>query len=1261
VNNMSQAANLHSPKPTPRTLRQQLVRQNVAIAILLLLAAATIVWQVNRLAAAAAVLQQSSQRVTVVLDVRQDSTALIAAVSRLLPLEDSTLFSGEVSAMLDALRESHNRLALITDESVPDEAVYPLLLAVREQVQTVITLADTMVRQAELEQWHSVRVRVGVLTRDQQQLANEVDILVEEVKVIEESANVAVASARRAAVLYLVSVIALTLALTYTMQWVTIRRIARPVEHLTQGAIRLASGHLSDRVPVESDDELGQLANSFNRMAERLQLSYGELEQRVADRTRDLALATEIGRSLSRVQGLDTLLIEAVEMIRSRYDLYYAQIYLADDAGRNLILHAGTGVAGQTLVQRGHRLRIGPGSINGAAASERRPIIDNDTTTSAIFKPNPLLPETRSEMAVPLIAPQRLVGVLDLQSKEAAAFSEESTKGFEALAGQLATAVENARLFTEFSHTQVALQDHARRLTRSGWQDFFDAIERSEYLAYAYDLAGVHRVEDALASSENGHLTLPIVVSGEPLGQIEVAGEPNKAWSDDEANLVRTIANQVSRQIENLRLLNQADRYRAEAEEANRRLLREGWRDYLQQTEASQPGYVYDLNEVSPLTAVPDAEKELALSQILLVQGEPIGELVVTGAQATDTTTSDFVAVVAERLSAHLENLRLSEQRERALAETEERAAELAALNQVAQAALNETEALYQASTAINEADNYDEILAALREHTIVGRDVNLVSLALFDRPSTDAEPVPWVDAVAYWSRVQPENPSLRIDMSNFPSYKQVIRRDMPVLIEDVEREQTLDDKTRSLFLKGFGGKSALLVPLIAGDQWIGYVSAFYVEKSTFDEAEVRRLVSLTNQAAVSIQNIRLLEQTQLRAEELAVLNEAGRELARLREVGALQDAVHRHISRLMEVTDSFIALYDERRDEVSFRIYGQGESVEPAMLHRRTTNGITEYVIRTRQPLLIQGSIRQWAEANDVTLVGRDAASWLGVPMLVGGDVVGVIAVQSFEKTRLYDTHHRDLLTAFASQTAISVQNARLFEQTQRRAEELTILNEMGRDLTEMFDVNTITESIYHFTSRMMDTTNFYLALYDELTQEVSFPIAVEDGKHVTWNPRRLTAGLSEYIIRSRKPLLLAENVRERLEQLGIQMIGAEAQCWLGMPILIGDKAIGLMAVQSKTTSHLYDENHLGLLNSVAAQAAIAIENARLFSQIQARARREQILREITARVRSSVDVDTIMRTAVQEIGQALGRQAFVYIGDQAAGVEATGEAQTS
>jgi GAF domain-containing protein/HAMP domain-containing protein len=1258
VSNVSQAGDSHILRSSGRTLRQQLVLQNVVIAVLLLLAALTIIWQVNRLAAAAAVLQQSSEQVTAVLDLRQDSTALIAAVSRLLPLEDASLFTSEVSAMLDDLRTSHARLAVITAESSPDEANYPLLLAVGEQVQTVISLAETMVRQAELEQWHGVRVRVGVLTRDQQRLASEVNGLVEEVKRVEEAAGLAVASARQAAILYLTTVIGLTLVLTYGMQWLTIRRIARPVEQLTLGATRLASGRLENRVPVEADDELGQLAASFNQMADRLQTSYGELEKRVADRTRDLALAAEVGRSLSQIRDLDRLLVEAVETVRDRFNLYYAQIYLADEAGRNLILQAGTGSAGQALLQRGHRLTIGPGSINGAAAAERRPIIVSDTSGNPIFKPNPLLPQTRSEMSIPLVAPQGLVGVLDLQSTQAGAFSDENVTSFEVLAGQLATAVENAHLFSQIRQAQVALENQARHLTRTGWEEFFDAIQRTERLAYAYDHTGVYRVDAPPVPAANGQLTSPITIAGESLGLIEVESDPERPWSEHETELIKTVANQVSHQIENLRLLHQADRFRAEAEAAHRRLLREGWRDYLEETKTLQSGFVYDLNEVKPLTAVPEADEEAALTHTLLVQGEPIGELIVSGDNVTGAAQAELVTVVAERLSMHLENLRLAEQRERALANARERAAELAALHQVAQAALNETEGLYQATTAINEANTYDGILSALRNHTIAGQDVSVTSLALFDRPATEEEPARWVDVVAYWSLVPADDPTLRFVLSDFPSAEHTIRREQPTLIEDLATDPILDEKARALFTKGFGGRSALFVPLVAGDQWIGYVNAFYHEGTTFEEADVRRLLSLTNQAAVSIQNIRLLEQAHLRAEELAVLNEAGRELGRLRDVAALQDAVHRHISRLMEVTDFFIALYDELRDEVHFRVYGEGEHLEPAMLHRRTTNGITEYVIRSRQPLLIQGNIRPWAEAHGVTLVGRDALSWLGVPMLVGGNVVGVIAVQSFEKAALYGAHHRDLLTAFASQTAISVQNARLFEQSQRRAEELAILNEMGRDLTEMFDVNTITESIYQFTSRLMDTTNFYVALYEELTQQVSFPVAVEDGKHVAWNTRRLTAGLSEYIIRTRQPLLLAENVRQKLEELGIQVIGAEAQCWLGVPIVLGDTAIGLIAVQSKTTPHLYDESHLGLLNSVAAQAAIAIENARLFSQVQARARREQILREITARVRSSVDVDTIMRTAVQEIGQALGRQAFVYIGDAGTGPEAAGEA---
>jgi GAF domain-containing protein len=141
---------------------------------------------------------------------------------------------------------------------------------------------------------------------------------------------------------------------------------------------------------------------------------------------------------------------------------------------------------------------------------------------------------------------------------------------------------------------------------------------------------------------------------------------------------------------------------------------------------------------------------------------------------------------------------------------------------------------------------------------------------------------------------------------------------------------------------------------------------------------------------------------------------------------------------------------------------------------------------------------------------------------------------------------------------------------------------------------------------------------------------------------------GLTEYIIRTRQSLVIPENVSDWLDNQGIANIGAPAQSWIGAPILFGDEALGVIALQSFETPHLFNEHHLELLNAVASQTASALANARLFQQVQMRARREELLRQITAEVRRSIDMETIMRTAVQEVGQALGRRAFIYLGDE-------------
>src|SRR5690606_4620740 len=150
-----------------------------------------------------------------------------------------------------------------------------------------------------------------------------------------------------------------------------------------------------------------------------------------------------------KVGDLTDLLNESVELIRSRYNLYYTQIYLTDASVRTLVLRAGTGDVGKQLLQRGHRLAVSASSLNSRSASTQKATLVGDTKKSVNFLPNPLLPNTRSELAVPLIVNEEVVGVLDMQSDKPETFSDANVPAFEVLAGQLAIAIQNSVLFDQ--------------------------------------------------------------------------------------------------------------------------------------------------------------------------------------------------------------------------------------------------------------------------------------------------------------------------------------------------------------------------------------------------------------------------------------------------------------------------------------------------------------------------------------------------------------------------------------------------------------------------------------------------------------------------------------------------------------------------------------------------------------------------------------------------------------------------------------------
>ncbi|HEX9384848.1 MAG TPA: GAF domain-containing protein, partial [Anaerolineales bacterium] len=167
--------------------------------------------------------------------------------------------------------------------------------------------------------------------------------------------------------------------------------------------------------------------------------------------------AAEIARDISSSLELDELLEKAVELIRSRFDFYHASIFLKDLPGEFVVIREATGEAGAQLKRAGHKLGIGSKSVVGFVAGKGEPLIVNDTSRDATYQPHPLLPETRAEASLPLKVGDRIVGVLDVQSKQTYAFSEENLRTLQILADQLAIAVVNTELFAE---TQEHLAQH---------------------------------------------------------------------------------------------------------------------------------------------------------------------------------------------------------------------------------------------------------------------------------------------------------------------------------------------------------------------------------------------------------------------------------------------------------------------------------------------------------------------------------------------------------------------------------------------------------------------------------------------------------------------------------------------------------------------------------------------------------------------------------------------------------------------------------
>lgn len=341
----------------------------------------------------------------------------------------------------------------------------------------------------------------------------------------------------------------------------TIGRVTRPLTELSRTATTIAQGDLSLRAGdvAERPDEIGVLGQAFNDMAEQLNQLIQGLEDRVTSRTQDLATTVEIGRLVTTYATSEDLLPRLVNNIRERFDLYYTQIYLLDEADRYAHLRAGTGEVGQRLLAQKHRLDTGATSIVARAVQTGQPILVSDTTASQIHLPNPLLPLTRSEVAIPLIIGGDILGVLDMQAIRPETFNQENLPVFEALASQIAGVLRSQQAFIETQQAIAQVDELNRRLTRDQWEGYLGRVGRGVKVGYQYDLEAPKPLDTSLELTEGIHASRPITLGSLSIGNIVIREDVEREFGPEEMQLIDDVATRVAQALEQLRTFDETE------------------------------------------------------------------------------------------------------------------------------------------------------------------------------------------------------------------------------------------------------------------------------------------------------------------------------------------------------------------------------------------------------------------------------------------------------------------------------------------------------------------------------------------------------------------------------------------------------------------------------------------------------------------------------------------------------------------------------
>ena len=1045
-----------------------------------------------------------------------------------------------------------------------------------------------------------------------------------------------------------------------------LRRTLRPLGAATTLARQVTADGGAPLTVARStgNDEIAEVMQAFGSMSDQVRNLTQELETQVGRYTRNLEIAARVGRETATLYEMEPLLNRAINLIVDEFGYYHAQVFLVDDVGENALLRYSYGTAGQRLLEQAHKIAVGSQSVIGQVTASAAPVVVNDTEgASGPHRFNPLLPDTRAEMAVPLQIGDRVIGALDIQSKTPNVFGDDNVQTFQLLADQIAVAINNAQLLLQTEARVDQIDNLNRQLTRSAWTDAETRLDL--HGAYEYDLFSV--VRSGPADGRETDASAPISIRGEVVGTLTATAPDGQPFSEGELTILRSVAERVALAIENARLfqetqaslaqtsllyqisrfLNEADTLEDIVEAVIVSVMPDAVGGQVGVFAPYAAGDRPELMELSVDWKVPTAEARSSVAGKLLRMDEhPLladmqaNQVTLIRNAALDERLDERLRVVlAETGAASAVLIPFSVRglwrgvifiqfpTRREFAEREGRiyatlidqvgvAIENRLLLRQTELALSQIQRLYSASRIVNAAQSSEDFIRAAL--TTVSDASFEFELALMEG---ELDAMGWPTRLHFVARSDngiaiPADEALTLG----------IDPESPLRLREPQVMADGDTSAIAEYIRSRGYAFGAVFPLFSFNQLIAlfFVTARQARELSADDYEIYR--ALIGQMSTALQNRRLLEQTEDALDETRRLYETSR---------AITSATA--ANEVYAETASHLADANPRVNHIGVLLAGPTPSADAAHLTTdfqwtrpnadssvlrvgsRLTSRETPYlklVVEADGPVRLH-TLRQDLASYPgmrVVLDENRTASVLLAAIRTSRKWLGVLVLES-PKTEAFDESFARYAQAVADQLAVAIDNRQLFEEAQLQARRALALAEVGQLANRVG--TSLAASIGEVFVRVAEPAGYdrwMLGLTND--DGTSLVIINQYQPEMEELPAAFdligpsTHSLVDAVHKGRTIIVndtIAYSAFSSYSLAFVQSVGRH----IVAPVQIGENVVGALMVGRRRDAAPLDSRDEQLVTTLAAQVAVALENQRLYRSTETALQETSLLYE--------------------------------------------------